>query len=119
MAENEVVFRQYNEQVMQSFEELKAIAKEHNQEDLIQQHDLPVYFYCECSDENCEQRIWLKPSDYNSIHQDRDKFTIACGHEISEIEKIVDTNKNYCVVEKNIDPPETADTLHTTQVNNV
>jgi hypothetical protein len=118
MAENEVVFRQYNERVQQAFDELKAMAEAHGETDLIAHEDDPLQFFCECSDENCVERVQLRPSQYKDIHQHRDWFTIVPGHEVEKIEKVIETNDVYSVVEKHLDPPENVDGLHNTEVSN-
>ena len=116
MAENEVVFRRYNERVRQNFDEVIKMAKESGQEYLVPEDDTKLHFYCECSDENCRQRIMMRPSVYNKIHTNRRQFTIVRGHETKIIERIVRTESNYCVVEKFIKPPETARQLNPTGV---
>jgi hypothetical protein len=118
MAENEVVFRTYNERVKQNFDEIIKVAKESNQDYLVKTDDTALHFYCECSDENCRQRILLKPSEYNRIHKNRRRFVLVYGHETSVIENIIRREDNYCVVEKHIKPPETSRTLNPTGVNN-
>jgi hypothetical protein len=64
MAENEVVFRKYNERVQQGFDAVKKVAKEAGQEHFVVEVDAPLYFYCECSDENCHERIRLTTERY-------------------------------------------------------
>ena len=118
MAENEVVFRQYNEQAQAGFEEIKRVAKEEGEESLIEDYDVPLPFYCECSDENCEKRIQLEPSRYNNIHTHRNSFVLIPGHEVTDIEEVVITEKNYVVVNKFIEPPFTITKLHKTDVDN-
>ena len=119
MAENEVVFREYNERIKKGFDELKQIAKEEGQEAFVHEKDMPLHFYCECSDENCRQRLIIKPSRYNEIHQHRNQFVIAYGHDVQAVERIIDGEADYCVVEKFRDPPETATKLHKTDTGNV
>jgi hypothetical protein len=117
MAENEVVFRQYNERVRQNFDEIVKEAKQSGQEYLIPEDDTPLHFYCECSDENCRNRIQMKPSLYNEIHQNRSRFIILNGHETNKIEQIVKKEDGYSVVEKYVKPPETARSLSPTGIN--
>ena len=118
MAENEVVFRQYNERVRQNFDEIVKLAKESGQDYLIPQDDTSLHFYCECSDENCHKRIMLKPSIYNKIHKNRRHFIVLPGHETNVIERVVSQEKTYSIVEKYTKPPETARTLSPTGVDN-
>jgi hypothetical protein len=104
-AENEVIFRRHNESVEKGFEEIKQFAKEDGQEGLIPEKDgIALRFYCECSDENCQQRILLKPSEYNKLHRRRNHFVIVHDHEVVSIEKVVAREKDYSVVEKSFVP---------------
>lgn len=118
LAENQVVFRQYNESVQKGFDDLVSLAKETDQTHMINIDDNPLHFYCECSDENCRKRLQLKPSRYNEIHKRRDRFVIICGHEVASIERVVQREADCCVVQKNKKPPQTASGLNITDVNN-
>lgn len=118
MVENEVVFRERNESVQKGFEELVNIAKEDGQESLINDNDEPLHFYCECADENCRERILLKPSKYKQIHKKRNRFIVIEGHDVKNIEKVVAKKSKYWVVEKFFKPPATASGLNPTAVDN-
>jgi hypothetical protein len=118
MTENEVIFRRYNESVKKGLDELKNIATEENHAAQYQMEDAPLYFYCECSDENCVERIKLKPSLYNSIHTNRSKFIIVPGHESESIELVTNKMPGYVVVEKNVKPSESVSKLQKTDIDN-
>lgn len=117
-AENEVVYRQYNERMQQGIETLNRMADHDGYPDMKYEDDTPLHFYCECSDENCQQRVPMRPSEYESIHKDRGRFIMISGHETKSIEKSVKKQDAYTVVEKFVMPPEHVDTLHKTDVNN-
>lgn len=119
MVENEVVFRRYNESVQERFDELEKIAKEDGQESIISRDDLPLQFYCECSDENCRKRVQIRPSRYNEIHIQRDRFVVVPGHETLTIEMIVGKEADFYIVEKFTTPPENVEKLQKTDVQNV
>ena len=118
MAENESVFREYNERIQKGFDELAALAKEEGRADLVFTDDTELQFYCECSDENCKQRITLRPSEYAQIHEQRKRFVLVKGHETHEIERIITHTTNYAVVEKTVAVPESVSALHTTSIEN-
>ena len=101
LVENEMVFREVNESVQKNFDKLIEIAKEDNQESLVQYSDDPMHYYCECADENCHERIIIAPSEYSSIHENRKRFVISKNHEVPSIEKVVIKKPDYFVVEKN------------------
>lgn len=120
LAENEIVFRQLNEQIHTGYAETNRLAREDSQPQFTVIHksdDKPLYFYCECSDEKCSMRIKINVHDYHAVHQRRDQFIVVPGHEVPEIEKVVSTKPGYNVVKKLVTPPEIADTLNPTPLN--
>lgn len=116
--ENEVVFRKANEKVQIDLSKLRKLAEANGDVALVPSDDLVLHFYCECSDENCRQRIELSLSKYKKLHQDRKQFIICPNHEAVSIEKVVASNAKFSVVEKFFNPPETAASLNTTPINN-
>lgn len=122
LAENEAVFRKLNEQVHIGFEETNRLAREDNQPEFhvsYQRFNRPLHFYCECSDEKCAKRIRISVGEYQRIHESRDRFIVVPEHDVEHIEKIIDKNDDYWTVEKNFTPPESANTLHPTPLQNV
>ena len=119
MAENEVVFRTYNETMQQGLSDLAQVAKEDRQEHLMLEAHEELHFYCECSDENCRERIIMPPQTYADFHKKRNHFIVVNGHEVDEIEHIVYSGDDFAVVEKYIQPPEIVDQLKVTNVDNV
>lgn len=121
LAENEVVFRQLNEQVLKGVKETNRMAVEDGQPEYVisdSPADSPLYFYCECSDENCTKRVKINLYDYNKIHKQRDHFIVARGHEVLAVERLVREEPEYSVVEKFITPPEKVGALQSTEVDN-
>lgn len=106
-AENEVVFRQRNDAVKNLAKEVLAHSKV----------ELSLSFVCECSDENCEEKILLTVNEYESIrHTDRD-FIIKPGHEQKDIEAVVwhdNHPEEFRVVKKFVQPPSTDGQLNRT-----
>lgn len=119
LAENEVMFRLNNEQVTQGLTALKQAAVSEGHDELARDVDLPLYFYCECSDEKCRKRILLKPSEYDELHQNNSQFVLVPGHEVPEIERVVFRSDTFIVVEKFITPPPGANKLNSTNLNNL
>lgn len=118
MVENEVFFRQRNKTILKGRRALKVMAKEDGQDDLLDSDDEPLHFFCECSDENCRKRIQVRPSKYDQIHSRKRRFVIACGHEVPDIEKIVERSPEFCVAEKFLLPPASAAKLNPTPADN-
>jgi hypothetical protein len=119
MAENQVVFRRANENVQKSLDDANVIATEEGEEPIQLDADAPLHFYCECSDENCRQRVKLSLNDYNKIHQARNTFVIVCGHDVPKIEEVTEKHTEYCVVTKHEEPPRSDGQLNATPVENV
>lgn len=118
LAENEVFFREHNERIEQGFEAIRKMAAEDNQEVPVQDNSIPLYFYCECSDEKCRSRIEMRQDDYNKIHEQRNQFIVLPGHEVAAVERIVQKEPACFIVQKRVAPPESASHLHATDINN-
>jgi hypothetical protein len=118
LAENEMVFREYNERIQRGFDELSHLAQQEGKKELVFDDDMPLHFYCECSDENCDKRIEIEPSIYRQIHEKRDRFMAKKGHEVPEIEKVISQKDSYAVIEKLNEPPKWPISLHASDIDN-
>ncbi|HSX31716.1 MAG TPA: hypothetical protein VLF43_00505 [Candidatus Saccharimonadales bacterium] len=120
LIENEIAFRQKNEQIQKGFDLLADIAAADRQQEQIDTNaaKLPLFFYCECSDENCKQRIKITPEQYNQLHKQRDHFVVVPGHEVPSVEHIVYRKTGYNVIQKQAIPPGTVGRLHKTDIHN-
>lgn len=118
MTENEVIFRQHNERVQKGLEKLFNDTKNEDRDLLGDTNDIPLHFMCECSDENCQKRIIMKPSKYKKLHKTSSHFIILPGHGVASIERIVHEEPDYMVVEKYLTPPKKAKRLNKTDVDN-
>lgn len=116
--ENEMIFRRANEAVGDKLGEIDANHIEDGNPELIRNEDILLHFKCECSDENCEARIPIKLSVYQTIHENRDAFIIKLKHQVEAIEKVIATEDNYSVVEKNNSTAEPGKQLNKTTINN-
>jgi hypothetical protein len=65
-----------------------------------EERDAPIAFLCECSNLDCRERINLEPSRFDRIHQDPEQFILVPGHEMPEVERIVDQFGDHLVVRK-------------------
>jgi hypothetical protein len=87
LARNENLFREINERV-------REIATVHGA-------DLHLYeFYCECSNTDCTLRVELHLRDYEGVREHGNRFLIAPGHNLPDIEEIVERNEGWWVIEK-------------------
>lgn len=62
--------------------------------------NLAIDFHCECSSDDCTERITMTLQEYETLHSTEAKFVIAKGHEALLVEKITEFNPNNAVVEK-------------------
>jgi hypothetical protein len=116
--ENEMIFRRLNEVVGDNIESLDTMHIEDDNPQLIWDDTMLLNFKCECSDENCDKRIPIKLSVYKKIHENRDAFIVKLKHQVEDIEKVILSEDNYCVVEKNNSTAEPNDVLKNTSINN-
>ena len=88
LAQNEAMFREVNENI-------EKAAIEHRYEAT----ELPV-FVCECSNDQCGDLIRLSLPEYEDVRRHGDRFFIVPGHEIPEIERVIETYEHHAVIEK-------------------
>ncbi len=87
LAQNETIFREINERV-------RDIAEQHGS-------DPHVYsFFCECANSDCTLQISLTTADYERVRTDGAQFVIARGHELPEVERVVEDGDGWSVVAK-------------------
>ncbi len=101
LAQNEVIYRRANEHIAEGVAQLKAIAKEANQQDVIDGIDtLVLHFRCECANAGCQRRIPMSIREYEMRHKNKQRFVVIAGHQDIRIEKVVLRLREYVVVEK-------------------
>ena len=87
LAKNEAVFREINERVSE-------LAANHGS-------DAHLYaFFCECSNADCTLQVELTGGAYEQIRAHGDRFLVATGHQLPEIEHVVERNEGWWVVQK-------------------
>jgi intergrase/recombinase len=57
-------------------------------------------FVCECSAEDCIETMELQIEEYERIRSHANLFLVASGHEVSEVDRVVDQGDGYLLVEK-------------------
>jgi hypothetical protein len=60
----------------------------------------PVAFRCECASLDCDQLLELTPAEYEHVRAASRRFFVVRGHELPDVEKVVETHERYVVVEK-------------------
>ena len=86
LAQNEALFRVANER-MADWEESHA------------EESAELYF-CECADPDCREKVSLRRSEYESVRSNPRRFFIVVGHEIPDVETVIETHGDWCVIEK-------------------
>ena len=97
LAANEAMFRLANER-MSGWEELRI------------KENVELYS-CECADLDCRQKLGLTKEDYESVRSDSRRFLIARGHEIPDVETVVEEHGDWAVIEKAPEVTETVERL--------
>ncbi len=115
--ENEMIFRRINEKVGDGLGALDAMHIEDDDPQLIRDDKGLLLFKCECSDEQCSERIAIKLSEYQELHVNRDTFIVKPEHQVDPIEKVIKTAPEYNVVMKNNSTPEPGSDLNETAMN--
>jgi hypothetical protein len=86
LALNEAAFRVANER-MRNWPERRA-------------REGPERFYCECARESCHEQVLLESSEYERVRANSHRFVIVPGHEIPDVERVVERTDRYAVIEK-------------------
>ena len=90
LAGNEALFREVNEriaEVVEHFVEVESTAD-------------PAKFNCECGNPTCTEQVAMTLVEYEAVRAVPTHFAVVAGHELPEIEQIVERHPNYLVVEK-------------------
>ena len=86
VARNEATFRNINEDILRG----------RDQED----DATRVGFVCECGHPECSRLIELTAAEYEHVRSDPCQFAIVPGHEIPEVENVIERNERYFVIRK-------------------
>ena len=62
---------------------------------------VPV-FVCECGNMGCHAQVRISISSYEAVRTDFDRFFVVPGHEIKEVDRIVERKRGYLVVVKRL-----------------
>jgi hypothetical protein len=97
LAGNEAMFRTANER-MAGWEELRI-------------NEAEELYFCECADEQCREKVSLRNADYEKVRSDSRHFLIALGHEVPDIETVIEKHEGWAVIEKNPEVTEIVESL--------
>jgi len=57
-------------------------------------------FVCECGHLGCTETVELPVVEYEEVRTDFDRFLVVPGHEIDEVDKVVERRRRYLIVVK-------------------
>lgn len=60
----------------------------------------PITFRCECARLGCNVLVGLTLAEYEHVRADGRRFLVVDGHEMPEVERVVERHDHYLVVEK-------------------
>jgi hypothetical protein len=90
IAHNEARFRDINERLRG---DLQPVSDESE----------PLRFVCECGNASCREGVALALRDYRAVRLHPRRFAVAPGHEIADVEAVVERHDDYLVIEKPAD----------------
>jgi hypothetical protein len=84
---NEALFREVNERIEKVSQALQATSER-------------LEILCECGDQSCTERLDVPLAEYERVRSDPTLFFVRTGHELPEVEDIVEQTPEYDVVRK-------------------
>ncbi len=93
IASNEAIYRQVNERIESLNRGVAEIS------------DGTMHIVCECGDLHCADPVVVPLDKYEQIRSDATLFFVRPGHEILDIESVVETTTGYEVVRKRAGTP--------------
>jgi hypothetical protein len=91
---NEAMFRELNEQIEQLNRSLAEISDE------------KMHAVCECGSLECAEPIVVPLRRYEEVRSDATLFLVVPGHEITDVESVVEETADYNVVRKDVGDAE-------------
>ena len=88
LGKNEAVFREVNERIR----DVTIVPAE-------------TQFLCECADVSCTAPVTMSLSDYEGVRANPRHFLVLPGHEVLEVEDVVEEHPTYTVVRKKAGAP--------------
>ena len=86
LALNEALFRAANERAARWEERHRVEATE--------------LYFCECADPECREKVPLREADYERVRTHSDHFLVVPGHELVEVETVIESHDDWAVIEK-------------------
>ena len=100
-AENQSLYRSVNEQLKQLNVVLGEVAPDGD----------PYEWLCECADTDCTIRVSATLDEYEAVRENPRTFIVALRHLYPEVERVLDENSRFMIVEKVDNGGEVAEAL--------
>jgi hypothetical protein len=88
-AKNQSLFREVNQRVVELEQEQALDGRRPDFEVL-----------CECANADCHEFITVRAEEFQEVRRSSIRFLIRAGHEWTDVERVVNQNDGYIVVEK-------------------
>jgi hypothetical protein len=62
--------------------------------------DAPELYLCECANRDCRDKVELDRGAYEHVRRTPERFFVVPGHEVQDLETVVERHDDYLVVEK-------------------
>ena len=92
VGENEILYREVNERVRELSDEFGLT-------------DETIQFVCECGRLECSEPLELTGADYARVRSDGATFAIVPGHQLPDVETLVEEHAGWAVVRKHENGP--------------
>lgn len=97
LAANEAMFRVANERM--------ADWEERHRDEAVEN------YLCECANPACTERVGLTKADYERVRSDSCRFLLVSGHEVPDIETVIERNGEWLMIEKDPEVSEIVEDL--------
>jgi hypothetical protein len=85
-ARRQVLFREVNEHIAELTESVSEAAV--------------ILLVCECGDPACAETVEITAEEYERVRGHGARFVVLSGHQLPEVERVVETRGRFLVVEK-------------------
>jgi hypothetical protein len=94
LVQNEALFRVANER-------MAAWEEQHSEEPA-------EHYFCECADPDCREKVLLHRHEYETVRANSLRFFVVAGHEIPDVESVIEERDGWVVIEKHPEVTPTA-----------
>jgi len=91
LGKNEAVFREVNERIRE-----------------VTSPPAEAEFLCECAEVSCTEAVGMTLSEYEAVRKDPRHFLVLPGHQIDDVEDVVERHDGFTIVRKKAGAAEVA-----------